>query len=146
MQNLVLAVQNSVEAHEMGVATSAVSFFRSTGGAFGTAVFGAILNNRLVHWVHELVPASAGTHISGDNLTASPAAVHKLPTPILTGIEEAFVHALHAVFLVGTPIAAVGIVLALLIREVRLRETSALTTEVQSAGEPESTPVGAIID
>src|SRR5436190_1459419 len=148
MQNLVLAVQNSVEMREMGVATSAVSFFRSTGGAFGTAVFGAILNNRLTHWVHELVPASAGAHISGDNLTASPAAVHKLPTPILTGIEEAFVHALHAVFVIGTPIAAVGIVLALMIREVRLREQSAIASEAEAlpGGEAERASVGAVLD
>jgi EmrB/QacA subfamily drug resistance transporter len=146
MQNLVLAVQNSVETREMGVATSAVSFFRSTGGAFGTAIFGAILNNRLAHWVHVLVPASASTHISGDNLTASPAAVHKLPTPILTGVEEAFVHALHAVFVVGTPIAAIGIVLALMIREVRLRETSALATEVETLPSDERASVGAVLD
>jgi hypothetical protein len=130
----------------MGVATSAVSFFRSTGGAFGTAVFGAILNNRLTHWVHALVPASAGSHISGDNLTASPAAIHKLPTPILTGIEEAFVHALHALFVVGTPIAALGVVLAFMLRDVRLREQSALTTDIEALPSDERASVGAVLD
>jgi EmrB/QacA subfamily drug resistance transporter len=146
MQNVVLAVQNSVDVREMGVATSAVSFYRSMGGAFGTAFFGAILNNRLTHWVHALVPASAGAHISGDNLTASPAAVHRLPTPILTAIEEAFVHALHAIFVVGTPIAAVGIVLALLLRDVRLRETSALASEVEALPSDERASVSAVLD
>ena len=33
----------------MGVATASVTFFRSMGGAIGTALFGAILNTRLKH-------------------------------------------------------------------------------------------------
>jgi EmrB/QacA subfamily drug resistance transporter len=148
MQNVVLAVQNSVDVRDMGVATSSVSFFRSTGGAFGTAFFGVILNNRLSHYVHQYVPASAGRHIDGSNLTASPAAVHKLPTPILAGLEQAFVHALHALFLVGTPIAAVGVVLALMLRETRLRETSALAAELDAVpgGGSEDAAMAAVVD
>jgi EmrB/QacA subfamily drug resistance transporter len=38
-----VAVQNAVEPHEMGTATSTVSFFRSLGGAFLVAIFGAIV-------------------------------------------------------------------------------------------------------
>ena len=41
MQVLVLAAQNSVEAKDIGVATSTTTFFRSLGGAFGVSVFGA---------------------------------------------------------------------------------------------------------
>src|SRR4051794_19877898 len=148
MQNVVLAVQNSVDVREMGVATSSVAFFRSMGGAFGTAFFGAILNNRLAPWVHELVPASAGRRISGGNLTASPAAVHQLPEPVRNGIQLAFVHALHAVFLVGTPIAALGVVLALMLRETRLRETSALASQSEAlpGAEAEQASIAAVVD
>jgi MFS family permease len=146
MQNVVLAVQNSVDVREMGVATSAVSFFRSMGGAFGTALFGAILNNRLIHWMHQLVPASANSKISGDNLTASPAAVHRLPAPIRTGVEEAFVHSLHTLFLVGTPIAALAVILALMLKENRLRETSGLTTNVVPGDDAEHNTIAAIVD
>ncbi|MFL6238737.1 MAG: MDR family MFS transporter [Actinomycetes bacterium] len=148
MQNVVLAVQNSVEVRDMGVATSSVAFFRSMGGAFGTAFFGAVLNNRLAHWMHVFVPASAGHRISGSNLTASPAAVHQLPPPIRAGVEQAFVHALHTVFLVGTPIAAVAVVLALMLRETRLRETSALAAEVEAlpGGEAEQASLHAVVD
>ena len=42
MQVLVLAVQNTIDPKEMGAATSASTFFRSIGGSFGTAAFGAI--------------------------------------------------------------------------------------------------------
>jgi EmrB/QacA subfamily drug resistance transporter len=57
MQVVVTAVQNSVERKHMGVATASVAFFRSMGGAIGTALFGAILNTRLTHHLTEVVPA-----------------------------------------------------------------------------------------
>ncbi len=148
MQNIVLAVQNAVDPRELGVATSAVSFFRSIGAAFGTALFGAILNNRLAHWIHVLVPASAGHKVSGGTLTASPAAVRSLPSPIRTGIEEAFIHSLHTLFVVGTPIAAVAVILALFLRENRLRDTSGLASQLKAVpgGEAEQVTVSAVID
>jgi EmrB/QacA subfamily drug resistance transporter len=49
MQVVVTAVQNSVDRRNMGVATASVTFFRSMGGAIGTALLGAILNIRLKH-------------------------------------------------------------------------------------------------
>ena len=51
MQVLVLAVQNAVDAKDLGVATSASTFFRSMGGAFGVAIFGSIFNSRLDHYL-----------------------------------------------------------------------------------------------
>src|SRR5947209_7769211 len=42
MQVLVIAVQNAVDYRNLGAATSGVTFFRSIGGSFGTAIFGAI--------------------------------------------------------------------------------------------------------
>ena len=47
MQVLVLIVQNAVPYSELGVATSGATFFRSIGGSFGTAIFGAIFSNVL---------------------------------------------------------------------------------------------------
>src|SRR3954452_18467256 len=46
MQSIVLAMQNSVDPRDMGVATSAVTFFRQVGGTLGTAVFLSILFTR----------------------------------------------------------------------------------------------------
>jgi EmrB/QacA subfamily drug resistance transporter len=43
MQSLVLAMQNSVPAKDMGVASAASTFFRSVGGTLGTAIFLSIL-------------------------------------------------------------------------------------------------------
>src|SRR5205823_14229796 len=60
MQVLVIAVQNAVEYRNLGAATSGATFFRSIGGSFGTAVFGAILSNQLASHLSSL--ASSLSH------------------------------------------------------------------------------------
>lgn len=47
MQVLTIAVQNTVDYSDLGTATSGVTFFRTLGSAFGTAVFGTIYANTL---------------------------------------------------------------------------------------------------
>ena len=51
MQTIVIALQNAVEFKDMGIATSSNTFFRSLGSVFGTAIFGSILTNRVVHYM-----------------------------------------------------------------------------------------------
>ena len=51
MQTIVIALQNSVDFKDMGVATSSNTFFRSLGSVFGTAIFGSILTNRVGHYL-----------------------------------------------------------------------------------------------
>ena len=53
MQTIVIALQNSVDFQDMGVATSSNTFFRSLGGAFGTAVFGTIFSNRIIYFLED---------------------------------------------------------------------------------------------
>ncbi len=66
MQPLTLASQNSVDPHEMGVASSAATFFRQIGGTLGTAVMLSVL--------FSLLPANI-LHATEDkaNLTAASA-------------------------------------------------------------------------
>lgn len=47
MQMLIIAVQNAVEYHDLGVATSSAILFRFIGGSLGTALLGAVLATRL---------------------------------------------------------------------------------------------------
>ena len=47
MQILVTAVQNAVGHEDLGAATAGANFFRSIGGSFGTAVFGALYVERV---------------------------------------------------------------------------------------------------
>ena len=54
----------------------------------------------------------------------SPAQLHAFPPDVQHGILESFVRSLHAVFLLGVPLAAVMFALTLFLKEVRLRSTS----------------------
>jgi len=47
IQVSLLAGQNAVESQYLGVATGALNFFKTLGGAFGAAIFGAILTAQL---------------------------------------------------------------------------------------------------
>src|SRR5690606_14844565 len=53
MQTVVTAIQNAVDRSDMGTATSSATFFRSMGAAIGVAIMGAVLNNRLTHYLIE---------------------------------------------------------------------------------------------
>ncbi len=64
MQNLVLAVQNTVRASDIGTASASVAFFRSVGGAIGVSVLGAIMANRVKELATEGL-AAAGIPVSG---------------------------------------------------------------------------------
>ena len=60
MQTLLIAVQNTVPAKDMGVATSSATFFRQLGGTLGVAVFLSLLFNSLPDKVQGALQ-SAGT-------------------------------------------------------------------------------------
>jgi MFS family permease len=119
MQVLVIAVQNAVPHRDLGVATAGATFFRSIGGSFGTAVFGAIFANllqgRLAAHLHGLsVPKGIGA-------TISPAELAHLAPPVRAAIVAAYSSTVDTVFLVAVPIAAVAFALTWLLPEVRLR-------------------------
>ena len=117
MQTIVIALQNSVELSDMGVATSSNTFFRSLGSVFGTAFFGAILTNRLAHYL-----AASGLKGGGEtSITNNTALIKKLPPEVQTTILESFVKSFHFVFYTAAPVTALGFALALMLKEVPLR-------------------------
>jgi EmrB/QacA subfamily drug resistance transporter len=121
MQVVVTAVQNSVDRRNMGVATASVTFFRSMGGAIGTALLGAILNIRLKHHLSEIVGAVPGPPPGGPIKTDDVTAIKALPEPIKSWVLEAFTRAIDDVFLVAVPFMAVAFVIALTMHEKPLR-------------------------
>ena len=121
MQVVVTAVQNSVDRRNMGVATASVTFFRSMGGAIGTALLGAILNIQLKHHLSEIVGAAQGHPPGGPIRTDDVTAIKALPEPIKSWVLEAFTHAMDDVFLVAVPFMAVAFVIALTMHEKPLR-------------------------
>jgi len=121
MQVLVLVVQNTVDFADLGVATSGVTFFRTIGSSFGAAIFGSMFANFLDA---RLPGALARSHAPADAAT-SPQALHQLPHDVAAPIIGAYSDALSQVFLLAAPIAMVGFVLALFLKQVPLREVAA---------------------
>jgi len=124
MQVLVIIVQNAVPHSELGVATSGATFFRSIGGSFGTAIFGAIFSNVLV--------GNLATQLHGVRLPAglspsaiTPAILDRLPAFVHHAIAEGYAHSIQTVFIVAVPIAALAFLATWLVPQVELKSWSA---------------------
>jgi MFS family permease len=124
MQVLVIITQNNVAMSDMGVATSTSQFFRSLGGTFGTAIFGAVLSSRLSHYLAESLPGGAPSGGSTNSLLSSPSQINKLPPAIHDPLVNSFVRALGDVFLTAVPVLLIGFILACFVRETRLTTAS----------------------
>jgi hypothetical protein len=96
MQSLVMASQNAVEARDMGVATSAATFFRQIGGTLGTAIMLSILftllPTNIVHSMADKPTLTAGLNAALDPAIAgkdqNKAVVKQLWTPITGPLQE----------------------------------------------------------
>ncbi|MGQ7750780.1 MFS transporter [Streptomyces sp. WC2508] len=139
MQNLVLATQNQVAPSDLGSASSVVTFFRSLGGAIGVSALGAVMANRVTHYVKdglaELGPKGAAMGHGGTGGGGIPD-LDKLPAPFRTVVESAYGHGVGDVFLYAAPAALIAFVVTIFIKEVALK-TSA-SSEVPTTAE---TPV-----
>ena len=120
MQVLVLAAQNAVGHHLLGVATAGSTMFRQIGGSIGVAAFGAIFANRLGSELAARLPGGAKIPT-----TPSPEIVKHLPASVHVPYVEAVAAALQPVFLVATGIALLAFVLTWFLREQPLRSTRA---------------------
>ena len=132
MQVLVIIVQNGVPHSELGVATSGATFFRSIGGSFGTAIFGAIFSNVLV--------GNLASHLHGVHLPAgfsaadiTPALLGHLPAVVHEGLVAGYAESIQTVFLVAVPIAALAFLATWLIPQIELKQWSSAPTQNSSA-------------
>jgi EmrB/QacA subfamily drug resistance transporter len=133
MQVLVIIVQNAVPQSQLGVATSGATFFRSIGGSFGTAIFGAIFANVLV--------GNLASHLHGLRLPLgfstqdiTPAALAHLPVLVHQGLIDAYAQTIQTVFIVSVPICALAFFATWLIPHVELKRwTSPATAEAPAA-------------
>lgn len=97
MQNLMLAVQNTVQVTRVGQASALIAFFRVFGGAAGTAILGSVMAMQVV-----------GVSVAEVNGTAPSAT---------------YADASGTMFLVAACLTLPAVVLNLLIKEVPLRTT-----------------------
>jgi EmrB/QacA subfamily drug resistance transporter len=133
LEVLFTAVQNTVSYHELGIATSALGFFRQAGASLGVAGLGVVLTGRL----DSNLAREFGSHWpTGLATSAGPSAVTQLPPAMRAGFVHAYADSLSTVFLIAAPIAAVAFALAWLLPERPLHRTvSSARAETGEAAE-----------
>jgi EmrB/QacA subfamily drug resistance transporter len=120
MQTTLLIAQNSVAQKDLGVSSSAATFFRSIGGSFGVSLFGAIFNHQLRTEITAKLGAT-GTKLATGGGRLDPAALKAMPSPIRLGFLESLASSISHVFTWAIVFAALVPVLAIFIKEVPLR-------------------------
>ena len=140
MQVLVTIVQNAVPHSELGVATSAATFFRSIGGSFGTAIFGAIFSNVLI--------GNLASHLHGvalpkgfSSADVTPAVLGHLSAVVRDGFVAGYAESIQTVFLIAVPIAVLAFVATWFIPQLELKRWTAGPAQADAA--PAEVPAGA---
>lgn len=119
-QNLVLAVQNSVDPADVGVGSGTVAFIRALGGAVSLAVFGSVLAARSTSSIAADLTAA---HVS----VQSPVQLDHLKalTPHAREIVRgAYAHSFSVPFLIAACVAGVGLLAVIAIRHSELRSSA----------------------
>jgi EmrB/QacA subfamily drug resistance transporter len=146
MQPVVTAVQNAVSPREIGVSTSAVTFFRSMGGTLGAAVFLSILFTALPGRIKDAFTSAAQTDAFKQAAAAHPDQIQTLQKATTGGSTDAlndtsfinrlastlahpfkvgFSDSMHIVFWAAAGIMVFGFVIMLFLPELPLRTQSA---------------------
>lgn len=142
MQTIVIALQNAVEFKDLGIATSSNTFFRTLGGAFGTAIFGTIFSSQVTKNLKSKLAELASTNSdqlaildSGllKTLSNNTQMISSLPAQVQTTVLEAFSGAFHGVFMFAFPIVAVAFFFAIALEEKPLQDSADYATARRAA-------------
>jgi EmrB/QacA subfamily drug resistance transporter len=157
MQPVILAVQNSADPRDMGVATSAVTFFRQMGGTLGTAVFLSVLFTRLPGDISSAVGKAAKTTSYQQALAAHPdqakalsdtgalsdtSFISKLNATIAHPFKVGFSDSMSVVFLSAAGVMLLGVLIMWLLPDVPLRNKSGLQAREDAAAEAAKAQAG----
>ncbi|MBM7243378.1 MFS transporter [Rhodococcus fascians] len=171
MQPLTLAIQNAMPPKDMGVSTSAATFFRQIGATVGVAVFLSMLFTQLTPKTGDALVAASSTPAfqqavqsaatsadplesgfakaiaSGDASVAGSALqdssfIQKLDPALAEPFRIGFSDAMDYVFLAVSILMLLGFVLVLFLEEVPLRTMSGLAAAQQERDEERANDVG----
>jgi EmrB/QacA subfamily drug resistance transporter len=164
-----IVVQNAVPFHQLGVATSNLTFFRQIGGAVALAIVGTIFGSSFLERVpSEMakagVPAdvvtgfgqaSASGQLDFNKLTgvgdlgaailasvpaAAKTSIEPYITQIVAGIHEAFSLAVAQTFYIGVAAAIIAAIAAAMMKEHALRTSAAPARATTSPADGTSRP------
>ena len=136
MQNLVLVVQNSIEIKNLGVATSAVTFFRSLGGTVGVSVLGSVLGtivaSEVKNGIGALAPADQAAAAAALGSGTIPR-VAELPDAIAALVESAYGVGVGSVFLYSVPLALITLLGVIFLPNAKLGRQNAVQLKKAAA-------------
>jgi EmrB/QacA subfamily drug resistance transporter len=115
MQTSTLIAQNSIELRDIGAGTGASTFLRNMGSSLGVSLLGALYTSSLTDSL------SGGGVLSGSVNQMTPVVLKALPEPARLAFQHAVSDGVGTLFAVAAAVAAVGIVVAVFIRQVPLR-------------------------
>ncbi len=141
IQNIVLAVQNTVDVTDVGAASATIAFFRSLGGAIGVSALGAVLTNQVGREIRDRLdemgaPADA---MPGGDSGETDLDLDALPGPIRTVVQDSYADSFGHVFLIAAIIAVITLVAILVVRGAPLRMTVAMQPPSDDSGTPPAT-------
>ncbi len=140
MQVIVLVVQNSVPADQIGTATSTNNYFREVGASLGVAVFGSIFTTRLSE---SLTNAFTGAGASAEQASQStrtmdPQMLSQLPAQLKDAIVNAYADSLAPVFWYLLPFLGIALILALTLKQIPLSDTAGMVARGEAVGGEEA--------
>jgi EmrB/QacA subfamily drug resistance transporter len=157
MQTLVLAATNDVRPQDIGVATSAATFFRQIGGTAGTAVFLSILFGTVGDRIANAIRSAMTTPAYVSALAQHPEFAKQMQsgldvndTSFLSSLDptlarpilQGFAESMSTVFLVGGIVLTVGFALVWFLKEKPLSDKSAM--EQRAEAEADAAPALAL--
>ncbi len=118
-----VAIQNTVEPRDIGVATASSQFFRQIGSTIGVAVFGTLLTNNLASAARSVAGARTFSLADLEGLAANRAAGPASPTTASMdhATQTILALALHNMFLVGLAILGLALLVSATIPGARLK-------------------------
>lgn len=123
MQVIVIAAQNAVPYRDLGAATAGVTFFRSIGGLLGAAVFGSLFSSRLEHGITQIAEDGGPPGFDPRAVGDDPAVIGAFPPDLQLRLVEVYNDAIAGAFGWAALVAVLGVLPALLLRELPLRAT-----------------------
>jgi EmrB/QacA subfamily drug resistance transporter len=154
-----IVVQNVAPASQRGAATASTQFFRAIGSTVGVAVFGSVLLTMFHHNFQQNIPPNTPARALApfnnpllvvqyrDRLEAAfgqypggTALLHRL----FENVRNALVHGLHAIFVIGTLLMVIGVVVNFFLREIPLQKRAAAPAQAPEKQESEVEPSPAV--
>ena len=133
MQNLVLAVQNTVDVRDVGAASATIAFFRTLGGAVGVSALGAVLATQVTTSITEGLTKLGPKAAAAGGSSSGTLDLKDMPAPVAQIVRAAYGDATGHIFLIAAIASVVALLAVLFIKEVPLRTTVSIGEDVAAA-------------